>query len=294
MTTDNSQQRRYYKGNLHLHTTCSDGRRSPADSVAFYRALGYDFVAFTDHRTVTDVCGLSSSGFLAMHGIEIQTQTTDLGQNYHIVALGIDATPPFAQEREMPVQMMIDALNQGGALVFLAHPYWSGLTVNEMLPLQGLIGMEVYNTSADRDLGKALAAVHWDDVLVRGKRWLGLATDDTHWMENDAGEGFIMVEAEELSEPAILAALRAGRFYASTGPEIHDVRLDGDTLSVRCSPVSAINVIGHTQHGKQWRAEPGSALTEASYRLRGQERYVRAECIDARGRTAWSNPFYTS
>ncbi len=285
-------QRRFYKGNLHLHTTESDGRLSPGDAVAWYRQHGYDFVAITDHWRVTDVAGLSGNGFLTMPGVELATDRTELLQPRHIVALGLNQMPPYAHRLDMPVQDMIDALNKDGATVFLAHPYWSGLTVNETLPLQGLIGMEVYNTSCDRDLGKALSAVHWDDVLVRGKRWLGLATDDTHWHDDDAGGGYVMVEADELSEPAILAALRAGRFYASSGPEIHETTLNGDTLTVRCSPVSMINVVGHTGHGKHFVAAPGAALTEASYRLRGPERYVRVECIDAQGRAAWSNPFY--
>ncbi len=284
--------RRFYKGNLHLHTTGSDGARAPADAVAWYRQHGYDFVAVTDHRTVTPVDGLTSNGFLTLCAAELNTDVTDLGQSYHLVALGLKQTPPFAQQRDMPVQTMIDALNELGAVVFLAHPYWSGLTVNEMMPLQGLIGMEVYNTSCDRDLGKALAAVHWDDALARGKRWHGLATDDAHWRVDDYGEGFVMVEADELSEAAILSALRAGRFYASTGPEIFETSYAGGILTVRCSPVSTINVVGHTQYGAHWHAAPGQTLTTISYSPHARAGYARVECIDAQGRAAWSNPIY--
>lgn len=284
--------RRFYRGNLHLHTTGSDGRRTPAECVAWYHEHGYDFIAVTDHRTVTPVSGLSSSSFLTISASELNTDTTELGQSYHLVALGLSSTPPFADRRDMPVQDMIDALNQLGAVVFLAHPYWSGLTVNEMMPLQGLIGMEVFNTSSDWDLGKALSAVHWDDVLARGKPWYGLATDDVHWGVPDYGEGYVMVEADELSEPAILAALRAGRFYASTGPEIYETSLTGGVLTVRCSPVSVINVVGCTQYGAHWAAAPGETITSATYRPHERARYVRVECIDAAGHTAWSNPIF--
>jgi len=38
------------RGNLHAHTTFSDGVRSPAALVAEYEALGYDFLAITDHE----------------------------------------------------------------------------------------------------------------------------------------------------------------------------------------------------------------------------------------------------
>jgi hypothetical protein len=39
----------YLKGNLHIHTNFSDGAHTPAEMVAIYRDLGYDFVAITDH-----------------------------------------------------------------------------------------------------------------------------------------------------------------------------------------------------------------------------------------------------
>jgi hypothetical protein len=53
-----------------------------------------------------------------------------------------------------------------------------------------------------------------------------------------------------------------------------------------------INFIGHTQWGYQRRAGPGGAINEAEYRLKGRERYLRAECVDARGHAAWTNPIF--
>lgn len=39
----------YLKGNLHAHTTCSDGKLTPQQVADIYSGLGYDFLAFTDH-----------------------------------------------------------------------------------------------------------------------------------------------------------------------------------------------------------------------------------------------------
>ena len=39
----------FYKANFHLHTTNSDGRRSPEEVIALYREQGYDVLAITDH-----------------------------------------------------------------------------------------------------------------------------------------------------------------------------------------------------------------------------------------------------
>ena len=48
-----SASRGFLKCNFHCHTTCSDGRLSPKDVMAAYRALDYDVLAITDHRKVT-------------------------------------------------------------------------------------------------------------------------------------------------------------------------------------------------------------------------------------------------
>ena len=39
-----------YRGDLHVHTACSDGSEAPANVAANYRGYGYDFMAITDHR----------------------------------------------------------------------------------------------------------------------------------------------------------------------------------------------------------------------------------------------------
>jgi predicted metal-dependent phosphoesterase TrpH len=45
------------KGNLHAHTTFSDGRRPVAEVIACYREMGYGFLAITDHEDhVGDDC----------------------------------------------------------------------------------------------------------------------------------------------------------------------------------------------------------------------------------------------
>ena len=42
------QGRRWYKGNLHAHTTVSDGRMTPEECIALYQSKGYDFLALTE------------------------------------------------------------------------------------------------------------------------------------------------------------------------------------------------------------------------------------------------------
>lgn len=47
----------YKKGNLHTHTTWSDGVHTPAETAKHYRSKGYDFLALTDHWVLRDSSG---------------------------------------------------------------------------------------------------------------------------------------------------------------------------------------------------------------------------------------------
>ena len=41
---------RPFKGDTHIHTTRSDGKKPPLETACDYRAAGYDFIAITDHH----------------------------------------------------------------------------------------------------------------------------------------------------------------------------------------------------------------------------------------------------
>ncbi|MBU7003944.1 MAG: hypothetical protein HXS50_00155, partial [Theionarchaea archaeon] len=49
---------KWFRGNIHTHTTESDGRLSPSEVSEFYRSRGYDFLCLTDHNTVSNPTGL--------------------------------------------------------------------------------------------------------------------------------------------------------------------------------------------------------------------------------------------
>lgn len=278
----------WFKGALHVHTKNSDGNLTPAQSVAFHREHGYHFLSITDHNVISDMSAQSTPDFLNIPGVEVSHGKNELGQSYHVVLIGIRhmVRPTYVQS----IQEAIDLWAEQAQMRFLAHPYWSGMVVSEMMPLERLDGVEIFNTSAHTDLGKGLSTSQWEDVLVRGKHWWGFAVDDTHGVNDDAAGGWVWVKSERLDEPSIIAAMKSGAFYSSSGPEIHDFRIENGVAYVRCSPVAAINIMGHTQWGFQRRAEPGKTITEAEYKLKGKELYMRAEAVDGTGHAAWTNP----
>ena len=182
-----------------------------------------------------------------------------------------------------------------GAEVVVAHPYWSGLTISDIIDLEGYLGVEVFNSTCHFAIAKGHSAVHWDDLLVRGKRVAGFAVDDTHQHSRanrplDVCYAWIMAKLPELTETAVMNAIKSGRFYASNGPTIHDISVKDGKISVSTSEVKVINFIANVSSGRSITARGDEVLTQAEYQLRGSEKYIRIECFDEAGRGAWSNP----
>ena len=156
----------FFKGNLHTHSTRSDGALEPEAVIEAYRSRGYDFMSLTDHFlparyfgkdsdhfiTVTDTSALNSPDFLTVHGAELHAPALLTGDLWHIVAVGLplDFAPPAEEEQALELVKRAHAL---GAFIGIAHPAWYGLTVEETLPFVPYShAIEVYNTgSADVD-----------------------------------------------------------------------------------------------------------------------------------------------
>jgi hypothetical protein len=100
-----------------------------------------------------------------------------------------------------------------------------------------------------------------------------------------------MVKSETNDPEALLAALKAGDYYASSGPEIYDLVVEpGELLSLRCSPVDRIFLIGGPAR-YQTIGEQG--ITEGEFDLRSwTSPYARVLVRDDAGRKAWTNPIW--
>jgi hypothetical protein len=283
---------RWFKGCLHVHSTASDGERTVPEVLDWYRQRGYHFLALTDHDVLSQGRAFDAD-FLILGGIEVGGTDPVTGL-YHLVGLGLQRTPQIAARAALPLQEAIDRLRAAGGRVVLAHPYWSGQRSANLLDVAGCLGLEVYNGGCDVEDAKGFSTVHWDDLLAAGRRWWGLAVDDAHWRygDRDAGLGWVWVKARALAPEAIFDALEQGHFYASSGPEIYDLALEGDQVAVRCSPAVAVDFVGEGWFSRRVSAPAGERLTEASHRLRAGQRYVRVAVRDAAGCWAWSNPLF--
>ena len=281
-------QGNWYKANLHAHTTLSDGDSNLPDVVNKYRKLGYSVLAITDHEKSNDVSGYSDADFILLNGMETHPKCNTSETKYHLVCLNLPSG--FVMPTEFAAQQRIDRVKQAGGEVIFAHPYWSGHNINEIAPLKGLIGIEVYNNLCD-GIAKGSSSVHWDDLLQSKHYIPAVATDDLHKINTAVG-GWVMVKSEKLTPEAVMAAIKTGCFYSSAGPTIENFRIENDTVYLRCSPVKEIRLLGNSSRGKKYRASGSDLLTHIEQKVPADSylRYIRAEIVDVNDRCAWTNP----
>jgi hypothetical protein len=319
-------QQRWYRGNTHAHTLNSDGDSTPDAVVRWYRERGYHFTFVTDHEFITDVAPLNAlfgadGRFLVISGQEVTQRVADASRadgvrQAHVNALGVTRVIRPLGERGVATDATIAqtyarnlaAIRDAGGVAQVNHPNfrWS-VSLDDMLSLPDSTLFElwnghpmVYNDGGTDATGAGALSTEalWDSLLTRGRLLFGVADDDSHsFRPEDAeradlarpGRGWVQVRADTLTAGAILAALRRGDFYSSTGVTLREYHADRQEVRVEVVPVwdrrYLIEFIGHG--GRVMRAIPGSS---ARYEITGTEGYIRVRITDSSGGRAWTQP----
>ncbi len=288
---------KFYKGNLHTHSTASDGRCSPEEVCRRYKEAGYDFLSLTDHflenynYPLTDTRAFQTEGFTTLIGAELHTGQIEVGELWHILAVGLPLDFKPGPKDETGPELAQRAL-AAGAFVAAAHPSWYSLSENDILSLGNIHAIEIYN-AVSADYNDRPESWHIaDTLLAKGHRYSTCATDDYHAMPDryDLGRGWVQVKSESGNPNDLLAALKAGHYYSSTGPEIHTIEISGDKLYVRCSAAERIFVTGK---GAKATHVAGYGLVEAEFNIaKFQDSYCRVTVRDTHEGRAWSNPIW--
>ena len=289
----------WFRGNLHAHTTLSDGTVTPEQQAADYRAKGYSFLSVTDHNVMHRLEDLSAPGFLMFPGWERDIPYGP-AKCLHVVGQfpadfsGDTFARPRGDPAVLSMQDLLNEMSRENDFITLAHPVWSRMEPEEVRALKGYHAIEVFNTGTERLCHAGRADVYWDMLLREGRRVWGVACDDTHGktQKSDRFGGWVMVKAERRTVTDLLSALRQGHFYSTQGPDIHEFFIEDGQIHVRCTPCQEIHFVTWPPRGKACYAEEGQELTALSCPLKGGESYVRVECVDAQSRTAWSNPIF--
>jgi len=272
---------RYFKANLHAHSSISDGNFSPEELKNLYKEKGYSILAITDHNIIVDHSDLNDEDFLLLTAAEYNINNPDMKDNiitaktYHINF--ISKTPdnlwmpyrrPAYRESSQPyldaitfgdlefdkydldvVNKIIAAGNEHGFLTMYNHPVWSLQTREDYAGLCGLWGMEICNYSSFICGYEENNDRVFQEMLNLGMNVYPLGTDDIHSIKDLAG-AWIMIGAEKLEYGSVISALEKGDFYASTGPEIYSLETDGENIYIKCSDARSITVQSHGRYAK--------------------------------------------
>jgi hypothetical protein len=266
--------------------------------------------------------------FLFIPGEEITDEVMKLPLHHNAVNVDVHVKPPGGKSMREAMERAVAAVEEEErrsgkpALIHLNHPnfHWA-VTPEDIAAVFGERYFEVYN--GHRGVRNQGDAQHlstedlWDDVLARrlgelgGPVLYGLATDDAHHYRGSAadrvagvGRGWIMVRAAELSADALLRALKAGDFYATTGVLLEEVRVSPQGLSLRVAADGdasfSVEFIGTTKGERRGKVLARSEGREASYAFQGTELYVRARVTSSRTKVngylrdekecAWTQP----
>ncbi len=269
------------KGNLHTHTSVSDGAFSPQDTVAKYASMGYQFLMISEHDFVYPIHGLETYGMVIISGNEI----TDEGPHL----LHVNAKKKVEPHSDR--QKVLNEIQKDSGFAIISHPNWEedfNHCPQELLEeWDSYTGIEIYNGIVRRLPGNPCATDRWDLLLSQGKYVWGYANDDAHWEEN-FGVAWNVVPVENLLLEDILNALKKGNFYASTGVEIQKITVDTNTISIMSSNAKKIAVI--VDYGRRIKEIYGSSISfEVNENF--PYSYIRFELWGEGETQAWTQPF---
>ena len=297
----------WFKGNIHTHTTRSDGDSEPEVAVDWYRRNGYDFLVLTDHNHVTllERGTGAAQGPLMIPGEEVSVELNRGETSIHLGAIGIRSyvEPVDAGDIVPTLQANIDAVHAAGGIVSLNHPnYTWAFDDRHIVQVSGANLLEIFNGNTMLNNygggGRPGCEEIWDMVLTAGRPIYGVAVDDSHHFQGDfkpslanPGRGWVMVDAPALEQEAVVEALESGAFYSSTGVVLEELTVshDGIELAIRQEWHMAYDTEFVTRGGRVLDREYG---LRASYDVRGDEGYVRARVLGSDGSRAWTQPLF--
>jgi hypothetical protein len=296
--------RAWYRGDCHLHTWYSDGRRTPAQVAALARAAGLDFINSSDHNTHASHphwAAEAGDDLLIMLGEEVTTR------NGHVLALG---TEPGTfvdwryRARDNRFGRFAERIRHAGGLVVPAHPHATCVGCGWKFGFGEADAVEVWNGPWTPDDEMALAA--WDGMLVASVRdgergWIpAMGNSDAHRDPDTVGLPQTVVLADGLTREAIQEGIRAGRSYVAESKTVslsftaagdkgrhagigERLEVDGDTpvtvrVEVSGAPRCTIRIV--TDQGVLFTSDPlpvGGSGTVEWRTTAACAAYVRAE-----------------
>jgi len=275
---------RWLRGNLHAHTTASDGRRPLQEVLDDYAAHGYGFLMISDHDIFSSMETYEThdaKGMIMIPGNEITT-----GGVHMLHVNGDRRIDPHPQR-----QRVINHVNDTKGFVIVNHPNWrkefNHCPIEKLREWIGYAGIEIYNGIISMLDGSPYATNKWDMLLTEGRRIWGFANDDSHYAEGNVGLGWNVAYVDGDSPDRVSETLHAGRFYASTGVVINQIEVDG--LTIRIETENADRIVALRDSGTRIQSVDSNMI---EVEVPDTAPYARFECWGRGESFAWTQPFF--
>lgn len=237
------KQAGWYRGDLHCHTYHSDARGAPELLHAAAKQAGLDFLAIADHNTITQRRYFhpnSSPDLVFVRAMEI---TTAVG---HANAYGVDAWIDFRMTKPSDAHVLERLVHEHNGLLSINH---DKPTIPWDYEFPAADCQEVWQST--------WLAWNWVSLeryqqrLVSGLKISAIGGSDFHQPDQLMPEGPLVLARPttvfylpELSEEAILAAMKSGYGYVTespTGPHL-EIQSDGTVMGGATDRISAVTV----------------------------------------------------
>lgn len=316
----------FYKGNMHCHSTMSDGSLTPNELKKEYKEQGYSFLAITDHEHIINHSYLDDDEFITITSAEYSIkefpeQSTLVNKRMKVCHLNLYAKKQdndtticynstldhFSKGKirenlsKLPeykriygaegINKLIKKANESGFFVCYNHPRWSLENYADYSGYDGLWGVEIFNYSCLREGLYDYDINVFDDFLRDGKMIYASCGDDNHLKVNQFG-AFVMVNAASLTYDNIINALLNGNFYSSMGPEIYEIYTENNKVYIKCSKAKQITVSTSGRRSESRNTQNGEYLTEAVFDIFEDDGYIRLDVIDEFGKRANTQAYF--
>lgn len=214
----------WYRGDMHLHTVHSDGRRTQPELIAAARDAGLDFIGSSEHNTHSAQLSWGQhtpSDFLVINGEEVTTRAG------HWIAMGLPANS-WVDWRYRPaddqLRKQTARVRRLGGIAFACHPFVPipSTKWDFGYDYAAMDAVEVWNGPWTHD--DDVTVLGWHGLLVNGRRVVAIGNSDSHHEGQLVGLPQTVVRSRDLSVQSIIAGIRAGRAWIAESRAV-DLRM---------------------------------------------------------------------
>jgi hypothetical protein len=295
----------FQRGNLHGHSTRSDGNVPPEKVYAFYREHGYNFTSLTDHNQLTQPDEFKSQerkGFVLLPGEEVTIYVGKVPVHVNGVCTSHAIGNAKFEDIHTALGWAVKQVRAQDAMALINHPNFEwALQAGDLTYGRDAQLVEIWSAHpyvhSEGDATRPSEEAIWDQTLTDGLDFGPAAVDDSHHYKPEdkeptarPGKGWVYTFGGETKRKPICDALRAGKLYASNGGVLTRIRVTREAITVWPEGEGGtVEFIG--SGGRVLDTQTPAAGAEASYAAKGGEGYVRVRLTRPDGKKAWTRAY---